>query len=81
MDGNFLATKDERHIDLPVARYFPDGSNVRSVDELSARDATIHGIGQGPDYLVSIANSIGCVCRLLGDLSQRKSGIKYGGQS
>jgi len=81
MDGNFLTVEDERHIDLLVARYFPDASNVSSVDILSTRDATIHGIGQGPGYLVSVANLIGCVCCLLGDLSQRKSGIKYGGQS
>jgi hypothetical protein len=59
MDGNFLASKDERHIDLLVARYFPDASNVGSIGVLCTRDAAIHGIGQGPGYLVSIANSVG----------------------
>ena len=80
MDGNFLTSKDERHIDLLVARHFPDASKVSSVDILSTRDAAIHGIGQTPERLVSTANSVGWVWRLLGDLSQRKSGIKYGSQ-
>lgn len=44
MDGNFLTRKDERHIDLPVAWYLPDASDVRSIDVLCARDAAIHGI-------------------------------------
>ena len=58
MDGNFLTSKDERHIDLLVARYLPDTSNVSSIDVLCARDAAIHGIRQSPEYLVSIVNSV-----------------------
>ena len=61
MDGNFLTRKDERHIDLLVAGYLPDASDVGSVGVLCARDAAIHGIGQSPEYLVSITNSVKCV--------------------
>ena len=69
VDWDFLTSKDERHIDLLVTRHFPDTSNVRSIGELCTRDATVHSIGQGPGYLISIANLAGCVCRLLGDLT------------
>ena len=58
MDGNFLTSKDERHIDLLVARYFPDASDVGSIDVLCTRDAAIHGIGQSPEYLVSVASLV-----------------------
>ena len=61
MDGNFLTSKDERHIDFLVARYLPDASDVSSIDVLCAGDTAIHGIGQSPEYLVSIVNSIKCV--------------------
>ena len=58
MDGNFLTSKDECHIDFLVARHFPDASDVGSVDVLCTRNAAIHGIGQSPEYLVSVANSV-----------------------
>lgn len=70
MDGNFLTSKDERHIDLLVARHFPDTSNVRSIDELCTRDAAINGIGQAPEYPISNVSSVECVYCLLGDLSE-----------
>ena len=45
MNGDFLTSKDERHIDLPIARYFPDASDVRSIGVLRTRDTAIDGIG------------------------------------
>ena len=54
VDGDFLASKNERHIDLPVTRYFPNSSNVRSIGELGTGNPAIHGGGQGPKCLVSI---------------------------
>ena len=78
MNGNFLTSKDERHVDLLVARQFPDASNIRSIDELCTRDAAIHGVGKGPESLISIVNLVQCMKRLLGDLRQRKPSIKHG---
>jgi len=45
MDGDFLTSKDKRHIDLLVARYFPDASDVGPIGVLRTRDTAIHGIG------------------------------------
>ena len=78
MDGNFLTGKSEGHIDLPVARHFPNSSEVRSIDVLCTRDAAINGVGQAPVYPVSIVSSVGCVYCLLGNLTKRKSGIEHG---
>ena len=78
MNGDFLTSKDERHVDLLVARQLPDASNIRSIDELCTRDAAIHGVGKGPESLISIVNLVQCMKRLLGDLRQRKSSIKHG---
>ena len=54
MDRDFLASKNERHVDLSVTRYFPNSSNVRSIGELSTGNPTIHSGGQGPRCLISI---------------------------
>lgn len=48
MNGNFLTSEDEGHIDLLVARHFPDGSDIGSIGELCAGDAAVHRSGQSP---------------------------------
>lgn len=77
MDGDLLASKYERHIDLLVARYFPNPSNIGSIGEPSTGNPAIHGSSKSPEGLVSIENSDGCVGYSLGDLGQRKSSVKH----
>ena len=77
MDGDFLTSKDKRHVDLLVAWYFPDASDVGSIDVLRTGDTAVYSIGQGPKYLVSIAKLVLMGVPLLGDLTQGESGIKH----